>query len=34
MIRRQKTTVFTDAKENTSVADLKKMLEGKTNYLL
>lgn len=29
MIRRHKTTIFTDAKENTSVAELKRMLEGK-----
>lgn len=28
MIRRQKTTIFTDAKENTSVLELKKILEG------
>ncbi|XP_065371802.1 elongin-B [Calliphora vicina] len=28
MIRRHKTTIFTDAKENTSVAELKRMLEG------
>lgn len=28
MIRRQKTTIFTDAKENTSVGELKRMLEG------
>lgn len=29
MIRRQKTTIFTDAKENTSVIELKRMIEGK-----
>lgn len=29
MIRRQKTTIFTDAKENTSVVELKRMIEGK-----
>jgi len=29
MIRRQKTTIFTDAKENTTVAELKRMIEGK-----
>lgn len=28
MIRRQKTTIFTDAKENTSVVELKRMIEG------
>jgi len=28
MIRRRKTTIFTDAKENTSVAELKRMIEG------
>ncbi|XP_037948774.1 elongin-B [Teleopsis dalmanni] len=28
MIRRQKTTIFTDAKENTSVKELKRMIEG------
>ncbi|KAI9580499.1 elongin-B [Glossina fuscipes] len=28
MIRRRKTTIFTDAKENTTVAELKRMLEG------
>jgi len=28
MIRRHKTTIFTDAKENTGVMELKKMLEG------
>lgn len=30
MIRRKKCTIFTDAKENTSVAELKKMIEGIT----
>ncbi|XP_055382913.1 elongin-B [Condylostylus longicornis] len=28
MIRRQKTTIFTDAKENTTVSELKRMIEG------
>lgn len=28
MIRRQKTTIFIDAKESTTVLDLKKMLQG------
>ena len=28
MIRRHKTTIFTDAKENTSVTELKRILEG------
>ncbi|XP_030369357.1 elongin-B [Scaptodrosophila lebanonensis] len=28
MIRRQKTTIFTDAKENTTVVELKRMIEG------
>ncbi|XP_055300979.1 elongin-B isoform X2 [Sitodiplosis mosellana] len=28
MIRRKKTTIFTDAKDNTSVGELKKMIEG------
>jgi len=28
MIRRKKCTIFTDAKENTSVLELKKMVEG------
>lgn len=32
MIRRQKTTIFTDAKENTSVVELKRMIEGKCAY--
>ena len=30
MIRRGKLTLFLDAKENTTVADLKKMIEGIT----
>ena len=30
MIRRKKTTVFLDAKENTKVSDLKRMIEGIT----
>lgn len=30
MIRRKKTTIFLDAKENTKVADLKRMIEGIT----
>ncbi len=30
MIRRKKTTLFLDAKENTMVAELKKMVEGIT----
>lgn len=29
MIRRKKTTIFTDAKDNTTVLELKKMIEGK-----
>ncbi|XP_055679734.1 elongin-B [Lutzomyia longipalpis] len=28
MIRRKKTTIFTDAKDNTTVSELKKMIEG------
>lgn len=28
MIRRQKTTIFTDAKDNTTVKELKQMIEG------
>jgi len=31
MIRRQKTTIFTDAKENTTILELKKMIEGILN---
>ena len=30
MIRHKKTTIFLDAKENTKVLDLKKMIEGIT----
>ncbi len=30
MVRRKKMTVFLDAKENTTVAELKKMIEGIT----
>ena len=30
MIRRKKTTIFLDAKENTKVSDLKRMIEGIT----
>jgi len=30
MVRRKKTTIFLDAKETTSVIDLKKMIEGIT----
>lgn len=30
MVRRKKTTIFLDAKENTTVFDLKKMVEGIT----
>lgn len=33
MIRRKKCTVFTDAKETTTVAELKKMIEGITKTL-
>jgi len=32
MIRRKKCTIFTDAKENTSVLELKKMVEGILKY--
>lgn len=28
MIRRHKATIFTDAKENTTVGELKRMIEG------
>lgn len=31
MIRRKKLTIFTDAKDSTSVLDLKKIIEGKNN---
>lgn len=34
MIRRKKTTIFTDAKDNTTVGELKKMIEGKRICLL
>lgn len=30
MVRRKKTTIFLDAKENTTVNELKKMVEGIT----
>ena len=30
MIRRKKSTIFTDAKETTTVVELKKMIEGIT----
>ena len=30
MVRRKKTTIFLDAKETTTVIDLKKMIEGIT----
>lgn len=30
MIRRKKTTIFTDAKDNTTVIELKKMIEGES----
>lgn len=30
MIRRQKTTIFTDAKENTPLGDVKRIIEGIT----
>lgn len=29
MIRRKKATIFTDAKDNTTVKELKQMIEGK-----
>lgn len=29
MIRRKKTTIFTDAKETTNVSELKKIIHGK-----
>lgn len=29
MIRRHKSTIFTDAKENTTVTELKKVIEGR-----
>ena len=28
MVRRKKTTIFTDAKESTTMGELKKMIEG------
>jgi hypothetical protein len=33
MIRRHKTTIFLDAKENTTVMELKRMIEGITKKL-
>lgn len=30
MVRRKKTTIFLDAKENTTVGELKRMIEGIT----
>jgi len=32
MIRRKKLTIFTDAKDTTTVLELKKMIEGKWQY--
>ena len=32
MIRRHKTTIFLDAKENNTVLELKKMIEGILKY--
>lgn len=32
MIRRKKTTIFTDAKDNTTVKELKQMIEGKFQF--
>lgn len=32
MIRRKKLTIFTDAKDTTTVLELKKMIEGKYFY--
>ena len=32
MIRRKKLTIFTDAKDTTSVLELKKMIEGGCDY--
>ena len=29
MVRRKKTTIFTDAKETTTVRELKKIIQGK-----
>ena len=34
MIRRKKTTIFTDAKETTNVSELKKIIQGITTFLL
>lgn len=34
MIRRQKTTIFTDAKDNTTVKELKQMIEGEFFFCL
>lgn len=34
MIRRKKTTIFTDAKDNTTVKELKQMIEGKKMPIL
>jgi hypothetical protein len=34
MIRRKKLTIFTDAKDTTTVLELKKMIEGKWQYCL
>ncbi len=33
MIRRKKTTIFTDAKETTNVSELKKIIQGITIFL-
>jgi hypothetical protein len=33
MIRRKKVTIFTDAKDTTTVLELKKMIEGKCHCL-
>ena len=32
MIRRKKMTIFTDAKDTTTVNELKKIIEGKNTY--
>ena len=32
MIRRKKTTIFTDAKESTTVLEVKKIIEGILKY--
>jgi elongin-B len=34
MIRRKKTTIFTDAKETTNVSELKKIIQGIATFLL